>query len=350
MSEQRKTPAPVGARGPEVLQPTAVGPTASSKIASGADPEKVKDFLVNLGGPWHLSRAGRGFPTRSFSDLDEAVALACAANNRGHCVYYMGNQPAGLLERRARQDDIRQCIGSWLDIDDPDPEIARELSDRLDWPPTYVAFTGGGWQAFWRYDEPISDNGTARAISAWLQSEFEDLSPDRTHSVEHLFRLPGTRNRKDGRDNRMCKVTGGSWGNTLPVADAGRVEPGLSVRPVSVEFDGVAEAALSDAWQVLPPWAVRILASDVRDPETGELYSSRSEHEWAFIGGCVRDGVPIDIIRAYMSLPAPQTATHMVSHRTHWAKIKGRYVPRRNPNAHIARQIGSFLAKESAHV
>lgn len=33
MSEQRKTPAPVGTRGLEVLQPTVVGPTATSKIA-----------------------------------------------------------------------------------------------------------------------------------------------------------------------------------------------------------------------------------------------------------------------------------------------------------------------------
>lgn len=319
----------------------------TDNVLPPADREKVKQFLISLGGHWHLSRAGKGFPTRSFKDVDQATEMACAANDRGHCVYYMGNQSKQSLRRRAKQRDIRWCIGSWLDIDDPDPDVARELAERLDWPPTYVAFTGGGWQAFWRYDAPISEQETARAISAWLQTEFEDLSPDRTHSVEHLFRLPGTRNRKDGRNNRLCDIVGGDWANVLPVTEAGRVEPGPHVRPVEVKFANNLEVSINEAWEVLPPWAVRLLSCDRN--KSGEFYPSRSEQEWAFIGACLYSKVPVDLIRAFMLLPAERSDTQLVSHRSYWAKIKGRYVPRRNPEAHVARQIGSYLAKEAAN-
>ncbi|NOX84051.1 MAG: hypothetical protein GXP06_13915 [Alphaproteobacteria bacterium] len=320
---------------------------AASNLALNADPEKVRDFFTLFGGPFHLSRAG-DWRTCTFADIDLAVERACANNNAGRCIYYMGNQPRSPLRKRACENDIKVCVGAWLDIDDPDSDIFEELTNRLDWAPFYVAFTGGGWQAHWRFDNPTSDTEDARAIGSWLRSEFADLSPDSTHSVEHLFRLPGTRNRKAERDDRMCEVLFADAGARLPLAEAGRIKPTPSVVAAPVDFDDEFEFSLHALWEVLPPWALRLLNSCVRDIETGEAYPSRSEHEWAFIGACVRDGIaPLSVVRNCLLLPAGQQEIDKVSHRAHWAKIRGRYVPRRNPTLHVERQIASFLAKES---
>lgn len=321
--------------------------SATSKVAPKADPEKVREFLTMIGGPWHLARTGL-WAGRTFADLEDAVAAACTANDRGHCLYFLGNTPrGGALQGRRRKCDVESVRAVWLDIDDPDPDVWRELEDRLPWRPTYVAFTGGGWQAMWRLSHP-TEPSDGEAIALWLQSEFADLTPDSTHSCEHIFRLPGTRNRKAGRHDRMCEVVGGDCSSEMPLAEAGRLEPKPIIEPVAIEFDDEFEFSDDDLWEILPPWALRLLASNVRDALTGEVYASRSEHEWAFIGACLRDGVPpLCVIRRCLLMPAGLGEETKVSHRSHWAKIKGRYIPRRNPALHAEHQIASYLAKEA---
>ena len=342
MPEREKAPAANGGQPKDSLQGT------EPSVALRADPEKVAEFAKMFGGPWHLSRAG-DWRTRTFIDLDEMSERACANNDAGRCIYYMGNQPRRALRRRARERDIEVCIGAWLDIDDPDPEVLRELTSRLDWPPMYVAFTGGGWQAHWRFDSPTRDIADARAVACGLKEDFADLSPDSTHSVEHLFRLPGTRNRKAERDDRMCEVLFAEAASRLPLADTTRAEPGPSGQAITVNFDDGYHFDSDALWEVLPPWAIRLLNSRVRDTSSGEVYPSRSEHEWAFIGACVRDGIaPMSVVRACLLLPAALDETDKVSHRAHWAKFKGRYVRRRNPSLHAERQIASFLAREAS--
>ncbi len=317
-------------------------PKDTPSLALTADEHKVREFLIAIGSPWHICPATH-WAGWTFRDLDEAVAAVLRANQEG-CVYFLANTPKrGRLSGRSRKKwDVARVNAVFLDIDDPDPEIARELQERLDWPPTYVAFTGGGWQAMWRLSEPTTPTD-GEAIAVWLQSEFEDLTPDSTHSCEHIFRLPGTRNRKADRNDRMCEVVASRWESALPLSEVDRLEPGPCRRPASLKLTAREDVRLDQLWEVLPPWALRLL-DDPTDVE-GAPFASRSEHEWAFVGACVRDGVPAELIRDLLLLPAEMGETNRVSHRAHWAKVKGRYVPRRNPEAHALRQIGSFLAK-----
>ena len=78
------------------------------------------------------------------------MAAAFRANELG-CVYFLANTPKrGRLSGRSRKKkDIHRVRAVFLDVDDPDPNIVDEF-DRLDYPPTYVAFAGSGWQAMWR--------------------------------------------------------------------------------------------------------------------------------------------------------------------------------------------------------
>ncbi|MEL7215980.1 MAG: hypothetical protein AAGJ96_08655 [Pseudomonadota bacterium] len=308
----------------------------ANNTPTDADVNAVREFLTKLGGPWHICPAVH-WAGYTFDDIEEAVAAATRANEHG-CVYFLANTPKrGRLSGRSRKKwDIARVDSVFLDVDDPDPDIVVEF-DRLGWRPTYVSFTGGGWQAMWRLSEPTTP-ADGEAIAVWLQSEFEDLSPDSTHSCEHIFRLPGTRNRKAGRSNRLCELVSADWSATLPVGEAGRLSPQPRRRAAAVSLSPL-ELDEGDLWEILPPWAVRL----VNDPTAanGEPFPSRNEHEFAFVGACLRDGTPPDMIASLLLLPAGIDETHRVSHRAHWAKVKGLYVPRRNPLAHAERQIGA---------
>lgn len=309
--------------------------TTDSLAPATLDVNELKRVLTNIGGPWHLARTGL-WAGRTFRNLDDAVDAVLRANQQ-HCVYFLANTPkGGRLRGRRRETDIARVNAVFLDIDDTDPDIVGELADRLDWPPTYIAFTGGGYQAMWRLSEPVAP-AVGKAISVWLQMEFEDLSPDATHSVDHLFRLPGTRNRKANRNGALVRILQDQWDAVLPVAEAGRAE--VKQRRPAVVLD----LPESDRWwepeDMLPPWARRLLSHAV--DSHGEPFQSRSEHEWAFIGACYRAKVPLEDIRDLML-----DQRYLVSHRAYYAKVKGKFVPRRNPLAHVMRQLGQYVGGE----
>lgn len=338
MAEQVKTPAE-GTPGPVDLQQAEQNAHAD-KVPPSADERKIREFLTNFGGPWTLARTG-AWSGNTFANLDVAVAAAAKRNNEGHCIYYLGN-PKRAGSARRREADILVAVGAWVDIDDADPEVCRELCDRLDYRPTYVAFTGGGWQAFWRFHEPTPDLVDAKSVNRWLVKQFADLKPDACFSVDHLWRLPGTRNRKRDRGHRLCEVVASDWTATLSLAEAGRAEVPPPPARVEVEFDEDIAIAQEIAWEVLSPGALQILLG-------GRNYPSRSEREWAFIGACVAGLTEPSIIRACLLIPAPIDRTDLPSHRAYWAKVKGAYVPRPDPDEHVRRQIKAYLAKEAAN-
>jgi P4 family phage/plasmid primase-like protien len=138
--------------------------------------------------------------------------------------------------KRASRTDIQQV--GWLHVDiDARPanpawtpeEIAsnfeKELVRILDSltvnlpkgvpPPTVIIFSGGGFQAFWRLEEPLVTAGDeakandAALYNVWLQ---EQLDGDSCQSIDHIMRLPNTKNIPDkkkiakGRKPALTKV------------------------------------------------------------------------------------------------------------------------------------------------
>jgi hypothetical protein len=143
---------------------TSEGDLDSKANSTGAEVNDVRNFLMNLGGPWHICPAvhWQGY---TFHDIDKAVEAIGRANEQS-CVYFLANTPirGRLNGRTRRKTDIAQVNAVFLDVDDPDPDIVAEF-DRLGWRPTYVAFTGGGWQAMWRLHGQIFKNHVAGRTS-----------------------------------------------------------------------------------------------------------------------------------------------------------------------------------------
>lgn len=308
-----------------------------------AEPDAIRHFLglLSRDGPWTLARRG-AWQGRTFSDLREAVASAAARNNDGHCVYYLGNERRPDTRTR-REIDIIRANGVWIDIDNPDSKIRNALLVRR---PTFVVFTGGGWQAHWRFDRPTTDLQDAKAVGLGLQQALAHLNPDSTHSVEHLFRLPGTRNRKPGRGDALATLDHWEAGATLALASAPRAEPPDTAAVDLGDIETDLQLSPMQLRECLTPWAYAMLEN------RPEGCPSRNEHQWAFIGAVMRDLGDTPHARALvvhcLTRPAELAQEEALSHRTHFAKQAGRLTPRRDPLGYALGQLKSFLEKEGA--
>lgn len=207
----------------------------SQENKSVADPTQVRAFLelIDHDGAVHLARSGKWTP-KTFTNLGEAATAACNANDQGDCVYFVLNEPKGGKfkaktkkgEKVRGEENIAFGRGVVIDIDGcgRDPDIIDDLEHRLDHRPTYIAFTGGGLQAGWLFEEPTTDIAATKAANKWLVSQFADHKPDSCFSVDHLWHLPGTRNKKTARDNRLCEIVGGDPKSRVPFEELGRAE------------------------------------------------------------------------------------------------------------------------------
>lgn len=288
--------------------------------------------------------------TRRYPSVASAAAGAVYWNEAGYCCYFVGNSHRlPRLNDVGRTDtihapsraDIALAVGVWVDVDDPDPENARALNSRLDYPPTYIMFSGGGFQAHWRFEEPTEDIRAAEACALGMLREFADLPgiDARCWSAEHLWRLPGTINLKPGR-NRITRLWHENWEARLPISAIAPETPPAIVQaaPVSFSIEGwtleTVKECLSDvAWNML-----------ARRPSK---YPSRSEHQFGFIGAVLSDGSDqyrIDLCAAcLLATPADEFS---VSHASYW-EADGK--PVRDPEAHVAQQIGNWLVKQGGN-
>ncbi|WP_370234211.1 MULTISPECIES: hypothetical protein [Henriciella] len=267
-------------------------------------------------------------------------------NEHGRCCYFVGNShqlprinqkgPTDIVAA-PRKADIRLCVGVWIDVDNPDPDIADELIHRLDYQPTYVCFTGGGWQAHWRFSEATEDVFATEACALGLLREFADL-PDLDRgcfTAEHLWRLPGTRNLKPDRHEAVSRITHADWQAKLPI-DA--IEPEtppavLEIPPVSFSADWVTLEVLREA---ISPEAFRMLTR--RPPHC----PSRSEHQFAFIASVLNDSTGqerLDMCAA--CLLAPPLDEQSVSHGSYFNPDG----TARDAERHVQRQITNWLRK-----
>jgi len=101
---------------------------------------------------------------------------------------------------------------SGADLAEEQKRIAKLLSElpRDDIPaPTYIVFSGGGYQAFWRLQEPVILNGESDAHELGLYNQQLSLvlgAVDACHSVDHLMRLPWTVNLPNARKRAKGRV------------------------------------------------------------------------------------------------------------------------------------------------
>ena len=196
------------------------------------------DFLEAMHpiGPWALTAIDpekkAGAVTATFSPSSEAAArdFIDLWNGRRN-LYFAVNHPRAAMSKKAKAIDIASLEYLHVDID---PHVGEALeSERArilalfgeDLPvgvpkPTVVVFSGGGYQAFWKLEEPLALEGReAAAESAKLRNIRLDrlLSADSCHSIDRIMRLPGTVNvpdekkRKKGRVPTLAALVEADW-------------------------------------------------------------------------------------------------------------------------------------------
>lgn len=108
--------------------------------------------------------------------------------------YWSPNTVKGRLNKKPTKADIARLHYVHLDLDDPsDAALERLRGYRL--PPTFIVFSGGGYQAFWEISDPPVVNGNAEALEVANRRVLADLGGDTgTHNLDRIMRLPGTKN------------------------------------------------------------------------------------------------------------------------------------------------------------
>lgn len=286
-----------------------------TKLGSPApDVNEALSFLERFRpeGPWVLTAIvpDRGTSTTTFrADQGNSLKKWIAAKGGHENIYFQVNWTgARNITRKTRKTDIVRA--DWLHVDiDPipgnpkEPLLARIKDFKLT--PHVIIDSGGGYQGFWRIS-PSDDLEDVEAMNRWLAQE---LGGDHCHNIDRIMRLPATINvpnkkkRSLGRvptETRLMRFVSGE----LDTALVGRLRdnaPPRRDRQTVSEWTG--PTGKDWLFEVLPPWAYNLLD----DPRQ---HSSRSHHMLAFVGACVRDGVPKELIAWCVTNPRFAVSGH----------------------------------------
>jgi hypothetical protein len=179
--------------------------------------------------------------------------------------------------------------------------------------PTFVVFSGGGYQAFWRLREPVDVSTPEGRASVRDRNKGIEvaLGGDSCHNLDRIMRLPGTVNIptakkvEKGRRETLARVEVAALervfdlGDFRPASTNGTkptvLDPGNVQRLAGVE-DLDKWPQVSDRVKV-----VIVQGEDVDNPKEGD--NSRSA--WLFDVCCqlVRAGVPDDVIYSIITDP-----------------------------------------------
>lgn len=184
------------------------------------DFRKSLEFLRLLysSGPWMLTAISvdkKKITAETFHGGEEERVLSWLDLHKTFNLYYSVNQPVETAyeKRKLAKTDVHSVHYLHVDVDprageDVAAEQKRiiEQIERYHIKPTFIVFSGGGYNALWRLSKPIPvadgspspEETIARAIDVerrnW-QFELDFETPDHCRDVSRILRLPGTLNR-----------------------------------------------------------------------------------------------------------------------------------------------------------
>lgn len=292
------------------------------------------------------------------SEHEQAVAFVASGNSDDtqRNMYFLPN--AEFLEGARKKENLSAVRFLHVDLDYKDylgdeNEVADYVMDiLLDGKkrpkgiplPTAISFSGGGCQAVWKLDEPLSIDKAEELNKALL---FILQGGAGTHNADRLLRLPWTMNwlndkkRADGREPAL------SWAfepmdltkppRTYSVSDFRVKLPKEAAKPAGkppARVTPVAEIEplpLPDhLYEVLPPepeWAEAIMTGN--NPP-GKAYASRSELVFAAIIWMLGKGVQPGHVLAIIVSPDVGISAHVLENP--------------NPRAYAHRQVVRAMA------
>lgn len=176
------------------------------------DADAAIDFLswAYSDGPWCLTAIEvdrYGIETATFyPNAAERVATFLEQHAQWN-LYWSVNRPMREMSKKAEKTDIAAAHFLHVDVDPrANEDLARErerILRLLTNPPTpiprptAVVFSGGGYNALWRLDEPFVIDGDivkAEEIESYNRQLEWSFGADACHNVDRILRLPGSVN------------------------------------------------------------------------------------------------------------------------------------------------------------
>jgi hypothetical protein len=172
-------------------------------------------------GPWLLSAKlpDGGFTTKRFGpDTEAACRNWVEARQPTHNIYFAVNETSS--DDKAKKEDVTRVVTLHVDVD-PAPaeerdgllneerERIKRLLEGFEPRASVIVDSGGGFQAFWRLEQPVVISGNAETtadIEARNIRLANALGGDRCHDISRIMRLPGTVNRPDEKKRRKGRV------------------------------------------------------------------------------------------------------------------------------------------------
>lgn len=341
------------------------------------DANKIGRFLKSFGRlrPSITVKLPNGaMRTKRFTSTHWAARSAKMSNENVNAdIYFTGNSHEDeVLEdlnggknwtpiRKPRKENIVLGVGAWLDFDGcgHDPEVIDELLHRHDWPPTYIVMTGGGLQAFWRFDEFVSKED-CECINRWMVEQFKDIPflDKSCWTCEHLWRVPGTLNWKYDPP-RLSYIVHEDWSARLPIDEVGRTEVPERNCSMTVNLIEPVTAPEWAAWVEENNFRLFASVEEMLKEVLGEhvFYflwvdpDDRSAGVFRFLGAFFSelgsDPHAQSLAHEILSAPVGIDQPDLVSHCQHFFRKDGRFVERQGgAEKEATRQIQNWLNKQ----
>jgi hypothetical protein len=181
------------------------------------DDSQAIDFLswAYPQGPWCLtaiepdkrSDGSVGIDTATFYPSSPERVRAFLQEYALRNIYWSANRPMYDISKKAEKVDIAAAHFLHVDVDPRAGEDLARERDRIlaliEKPPppiprpTCVIFSGGGYQALWRLEEPFDISGDlvrAEELESYNRQLEWAFGADACHNVDRILRLAGTVN------------------------------------------------------------------------------------------------------------------------------------------------------------
>lgn len=296
------------------------------------------DFLLAFypDGPWCLSafdpEKQKPSVTQTFFKGEQDNMLSWLSVHSKRNLHFHVNEVSGRLSEKASKDEIARVCYLHLDIDpdktkDLDGEqiriqalLSEEHIANLFLPqPTFVIFSGGGYQAFWRMETPWPVNGDAEEVERYNLQIAKLFNADTsTRNIDRVMRLPGTVNwptkvkRDAGRVPALAKLVRHNPEAVYAWESFTKAPSGATSTPAQTEITTwrrsplprIEVAGWGDGPDLgsldVPNW-VKIVIALGHDPDKPwHDYSDRSDVVWSVVCALAEHNINGDIVKGIL--------------------------------------------------
>lgn len=310
-------------------------------------------------GPWVLTRISpdrQRIKTSTFHPGNEDTMRSWILEAvEDFNIYFMVNPPMADITKKATREAVREMALLHVDVDPKNGQDLGSEHRRIEAmmttnlppsvpPPTFVIFSGGGYQAFWRLETPQPINGDL-AVAEELKlynMQLEILfGGDNCHNIDRIMRLPGTINIPDdkkkakGRSRALARLVVENE-NVYPISrftKATRVGSTTDEErevQISGNVQRLRDIDELDQWQV--PGRVKMVIVQGSDPDNPKK-GDNSRSAWLFDVICQlhRCGVPDEVIYAVVTDPDFRIADSVIEKGNHAENYARRQIARAKP-------------------